>query len=40
MLPTIDSEKLSFLEHVKTEVKGDTGSGSENVSKKGCWSHM
>lgn len=36
MLPTIDSENLCILDHVNTEIKGDSGSESGKVSKKGC----
>lgn len=34
MLPTIDSENLSILDHASTEIKGDISSESQNVSKR------
>lgn len=36
MPPAIDSENLSILDHVNTEIKGGAGSESGNASKKGC----
>ena len=36
VLPTTDWENLGVLDCAKTEIKGDTGLESENVSKKGC----